>query len=658
MVAPGKLAGKLSPLIVMPPPEGDVQLQVHSSVGLSREQIGSFSWEPKQKHLLLSGVLERNLKLAEESRLKLLALGDSDDHDAKVKLLEESQAASHLVRTAADLVIAAFFAEEKDKQREARRKKNADLLDRVLGDDAPPSDLDAEIGPLYASPRPVHPFHWPVEFPEVFSRPNGGFDAFVGNPPFAGKNTLVAGTRAGYPEWLKAIHEQSHGNADLVSHFYRRAFGLLRRNGVQGLVATKTIAQGDTRATGLRWICTHGGTIYAATKRVKWPAPGAAVVVSIVHLANGPAPMPPQLDGRFVPRITAFLFTDGGDEDPAPLRANAGKSFQGSIILGMGFTFDDADKDGVALPLSDMRALLAKDPTNQERIFPFIGYAEVATSPVHSPRRYVINFGDMTEVEARKWPDLLKVLAERVKPERLRHTENAIGRRRATYWWQYGSPAKELYAAISGMQRVLVAGSQASAHHALAFLPCGMVYSSNLSVLAVESYAGFATLQCRVHEEWARAFMSTLEDRLAYTPTTCFETFPFAAEWDESKRLQDVGSAYYAHRAAVMVRNNEGLTKTYNRFHDPDERAPDILRLRELHEAMDRAVLDAYGWPDIHPKCDFVLDYEEDDDADDDGGQKKAKKKPWRYRWPDGIRDEVLARLLALNQKLARTGRS
>ena len=66
-----------------------------------------------------------------------------------------------------------------------------------------------------------------------------------------------------------------------------------------------------------------------------------------------------------------------------------------------------------------------------------------------------------------------------------------------------------------------------------------------------------------------------------------------------------------------MVRNNEGLTKTYNRFHDPDERSPDILKLRELHAAMDRAVLDAYGWTDLKPTCEFLLDYEEDEDEDE-----------------------------------------
>ena len=101
-----------------------------------------------------------------------------------------------------------------------------------------------------------------------------------------------------------------------------------------------------------------------------------------------------------------------------------------------------------------------------------------------------------------------------------------------------------------------------------------------------------------------------------------------------------------------MVRNNEGLTKTYNRFHDPDERDPDILKLRDLHAAMDRAVLDAYGWTDIQPRCEFILDYV--DEEDDTPGKPSKKKKPYRYRWPDDIRDEVLGRLLELNAQRAK----
>jgi hypothetical protein len=97
-----------------------------------------------------------------------------------------------------------------------------------------------------------------------------------------------------------------------------------------------------------------------------------------------------------------------------------------------------------------------------------------------------------------------------------------------------------------------------------------------------------------------------------------------------------------------MLGTNEGLTKIYNRFHDPEESDPSILHLRDLHSAMDRAVLAAYGWSDIATSCEFLLDYEVDESAWGD------KRKPWRYRWPDEVRDEVLARLLELNTQRAK----
>jgi hypothetical protein len=255
----------------------------------------------------------------------------------------------------------------------------------------------------------------------------------------------------------------------------------------------------------------------------------------------------------------------------------------------------------------------------------------------------VINFGERSEEECRRhWPDLMAIVEGKVKPERAKLTKNAIGRKRAKFWWQYGSLAKELQAAIAGLERVLVI-SRVGQHAAIAFVPNAMVYAESLIVFPLATHAAFCALQSRPHEIWARFFGSSMKDDLRYTPSDCFETFPFLEGWETHSALEAAGRAYYEFRAALMVRNDEGLTKTYNRFHDPNERDPEILRLRELHAAMDRAVLDAYGWRDIETTCDFFLDYEIDEEEWGD------KKKPYRYRWPDEVRDEVLARLLELN---------
>ena len=154
--------------------------------------------------------------------------------------------------------------------------------------------------------------------------------------------------------------------------------------------------------------------------------------------------------------------------------------------------------------------------------------------------------------------------------------------------------------------------------------------------------------QSRLHETWAVFLGSSHEDWLRYPSSDCFETFPFPKNWETNPNLEAIGKQYYEFRAELMVRTNQGLTDTYNRFHDPNELDPDILTLRQLHAECDRAVLDAYGWADVAIDCEFRLDYE---DEDLEGSSKR--KKPWRYRRPEDVHDEVLAWLLKLNQDRA-----
>jgi hypothetical protein len=228
-------------------------------------------------------------------------------------------------------------------------------------------------------------------------------------------------------------------------------------------------------------------------------------------------------------------------------------------------------------------------------------------------------------------------------------------------------------------------------------IPAGQVYSEQLIVFLPGTPYDYPLIQSRLHEAWIQALSSSLEERLRYTPSDCFETFPFPTALLDSaasdpaqeatlQSLEDIGERYHQFRAQLMVANNEGLTSTYNRFHDPAETSSDLLELRILHGEMDQAVLDAYGWSDVAPPgplnspCGFGLDYldlEEDAQLPDEmqeridsgelffweadvactfeaqvrayGAVKGKKKLPWRYRWPEAVRDDVLARLLALN---------
>jgi hypothetical protein len=620
---------------------------------------------------------------------------DDEAYDLKRKLLDQQIKASEGLRTAGDLMVAAFFAGSKPKERADKQEVYLALLSGTFGDDGLADSVQEIRERLAAGERGIRPFHWDLEFPEVFGDGRGGFDGFVGNPPFAGNNTFTQGYPEGILDWFKELHPESGGQCDLVAHFFRCCFTLLRPGGSLGLIATNTISQGDTRSSGLRWICLHGGTIYAARKRYKWPGV-AAVVVSVVHLLKGDYAGTKQLDRLPVELITAFLFPRGGHEDPNRLAANAGKSFLGSKIYGQGFTFDDSgpaddDTPGIPSPIATMERLIAANPKNAEVIFPYIGGEEVNSSPTHAHHRYVINFGELRQEECRReWPELMAIVERKVKPERDQLNDNADGRRRKQKWWQFGRSTPALEAAIAGRERVLVI-SRVTESLCFAEISPRQVLSERLVVISDSSTALLVALQSEVHVSWTLFTMTSHEDRLTYFPQRTFETFPFpAAVLDSnatapahaatSQNLETIGERYHQFRAQLMVTNNEGLTSTYNRFHDPAETSGGLLELRRLHGEMDQAVLNAYGWSDVPTACGFGLDYldsEEDaqlpdelqqridsgelffweaGDALDFQGQLQAygaitgrRKLPWRYRWPDAVRDDVLARLLALN---------
>jgi hypothetical protein len=614
-----------------------------SLVGLALGQISALTWEsnsePGLKDLSIRAMVRDYLDVRDQIR----SAQESSLYNELAALHDKADIAVASIRYVADSIVSAWFAGITDRQRRTKLEEVEVAAANLLAVKA----TSRTASPL---PNDLSTFHWHLEFPEVFQRDNGGFDCFVGNPPFAGKNNVSASNIQRYPKWLQVLHPNSHGNSDIVAHFFRRAFSLLRNGGAIGLIATNTIGQGDTRSTGLRWICENGGEIFHADRRIKWPGQ-AAVIVSIIHITKAASISAKLLDCKPVAKITAFLFHEGGNDDPKRLRSNSNQSFQGPIVLGMGFTFDDTDTSGQSSSLALMRELLAKDDRNGSRIFPYIGGEEVNNSPTHAHHRYVINFEEMPLADASKWQDLLELVRAKVKPSRDLLGGNADAENRKKHWWLWGRYTPGLFSSIRTLKRVIAINCGATPYAAFTFLPSNIVYANTLAIIALETDNALCILQSRLHEIWARFLASSMKDDLRYTPSDCFETFPFPLQYESNTSLEIAGKEYYDFRASLMIQSNEGLTKTYNRFHDPEETSNGIVRLRELHSAMDRAVLDAYGWSDIATTCEFLLDYEDDDDESDTGGRRR--RKPWRYRWPDEIRDEVLARLLDLNAKRA-----
>jgi hypothetical protein len=505
------------------------------------------------------------------------------------------------------------------------------------------SELDSIIVAYHE--RHGVPFHWEIEFPELFDRANPGFHAIVGNPPFLGGRNISAAHGTNYLKALTELYPGASGGTDLSAYFLRRAYGLLRESGCFGLIATNTISQGDTRVGGLAVLRAAGANLYDVRRRVEWPS-AASVIVSVLHCRRGSTEHK-YIDGVRVDDITAFLMPAGPDDPPRKLARASYRCFQGNIVLGIGFTFDDnSDK---ATPLAEMQRLIAANPANAMRIFPYLGGREVNEHPAHENHRYVINFEEMDEQDARWWPELFSLVEAKVYPERAPKDAKKYPRM-VHEWWKFWCYRTELYEHTKGFERVLVV-PLISKHLSICSIPSNYVISHKLAAFSLEGMAAFAILQCRVHEIWARFLSSTLGDGLNYSPTDCFETFPFPRRWETNEALEQAGQRYYDFRAQLMLRNDEGLTKTYNRFHDPDEHDPEVEQLRQLHAAMDRVVLQAYGWRDLAERAtnEFRLEYE----VAEHGESKSDKKLPWRYKWPERLHDEVMARLLALNAALA-----
>ena len=308
----------------------------------------------------------------------------------------------------------------------------------------------------------------------------------------------------------------------------------------------------------------------------------------------------------------------------------------------------------------------------------------------------MISLSDVaTEKELDQWPDLKRIIETKVKPERDQLGSNPNNVPLKKKWWAYQAHRPELYSRLKLLKRTLCI-SRHTEFVAFVFLPSDLVFSEAAVVFADQTDNCFSVMSSRVHETWARFLGSSIGLTLRYTASDCFETFPFPAGFETNAALEAAGREYYEFRAALMQDLWLGLTEIYNLFHSPDDEAlarlealyrkraatPDwrtaeavpadrspltlyatpaaalaaIQRLRTLHAAMDTAVLTAYVWTDLLPKCtcEFLLDYEDEDSesgAEESSGRKK--KKPWRYRWPDEVRDEVLARLLKLNAERA-----
>ena len=227
------------------------------------------------------------------------------------------------------------------------------------------------------------------------------------------------------------------GTADLCALFFRRAAKILNDNSRVGLIATNTISQGDTRQTSLAVLIRMGFAIQFANRFVRWPGM-ANVEVSLLCLQKAGQATSKILDGVEVSFISSRLDSEP-EAEPQRLRMNLDKSFQGSILQGIGFVLSPQEAED----------LIYQDKKNKDCLFRYLGGEDLNSEPDHIPTRWVINFFDWPLERAEEYPGLLDIVRERVKPARdqIKRDRNRLR------WWIYAENRPGLYRTIKPLSR-------------------------------------------------------------------------------------------------------------------------------------------------------------------------------------------------------------
>ena len=402
-------------------------------------------------------------------------------------------------------------------------------------------------------------------------------DSIIGNPPFHGDRNIRGLLGDDYVEWLK--REFNVGVKDYCVYWFRKAHDQLENGGRAGLVGTNSISQNRARGASLDYIVSHEGVIVSAVSSQDWPGE-ASVDVSIVNWVKAPAETPASitLDGVDVEAITPSL-RSGSAAEPDPLRANKGVAFQG-MLPGADFIVPN---DAAA----QLRAV-AKPPY-RDVIRPYLTGEDIANDPIQRATRFIVDFGTRSLEQALTFDRALQIVRRQAKDAR----EGSRSYGRNPRWWQFLWPRPVFRERSSRLPR-FVAGTATGKRILFCWCDPDVVASNATNLFALAEDWHFGVLSSDLHSRWAEARSSTLENRIRYTPSSAFETFPWPHPITNSGREEIAALAcrIIERRQEICVERQIGLTTLYN---EVDEGA--YADLADLHRQLDEAVAEAYGWP-------------------------------------------------------------
>lgn len=437
-------------------------------------------------------------------------------------------------------------------------------------------------------------------------------DFIVGNPPFIGAAAMREALGDGYVEALRKTWADVPDSADFVMFWWHHAAmqvaqGHTRR---MGLITTNSLRQTFNRRVVQAVLAKNTHLTFAIPDH-PWvdSANGAAVRIAMTALAKntGEGLLQTVIDERpeahgevavtFVEQtglIHADLKIGANVASAAGLQANRDLSNRGVQLFGAGFIVTQEEAAALGSPE------IVKDYRNGR---------DLTAEPRNV--RVIDAFGLTAEALRSQYPSCYQWLLERVKPERDQNNRES----RRKNWWLFGETNPKLRKQLNGLPRY-IATVETAKHRVFQFLDASVLPDNMLVAIAANDAVVLGVLSSQLHIHWAMATGGTLEDRPRYNKSRCFETFPFPDE-DTGftsalrQKVAQLAENIDAQRKRVLGAGHKGLTLTglYNVLEALREGRTLTGKektihtqglvgvLRELHDELDAAVLQAYGLP-------------------------------------------------------------
>jgi hypothetical protein len=433
-------------------------------------------------------------------------------------------------------------------------------------------------------------------------------DVIVSNPPFLGNKRMRGELGDEYVDKLRALYNgRVPYGVDLVTYWFERARTEIERKRAKrvGLLATNSIRGGVNREVLKR--IKESGDIFMAWADRPWVLEGAAVRVSMVGFDNGTEDER-YLDSVPVQIINSDLTATVDITKAHILDENLHMAFQGTIKGG---PFDI----GFEQAQTFLRSSNSSGRSNADVVRLWMNGSDIVQRPRNM---WIIDFGaHMRLEEAAEYEAPFAYVKENVLPKR----ENLRRKNHREYWWIHAEARPGMRQALSALSRYVITPRVAK-HRIFVWSSVDVIPDSATVAIARDDDYFFGVLHSRLHEVWSLRMGTSLEDRPRYTPTTTFETFPFP--WPPGKEERDhpacaaiseAARCLHAERDAWLnppelsgkALKERTLTNLYNALNVFRGResmkvtaaAGDFApRLAQLHDALDRAVCAAYGWPE------------------------------------------------------------